>query len=114
MTRTRRGVTLILVAAFLSFVLSVVLWFASDRQYGIFVGLWVPSILSAGCFWAIATDKRPWTAVNILLAVLGSGITLMVGAGMILLTPGGAEDHAETPDLAHPEPRDADVGPESA
>ncbi len=46
------------------------------------------------------------TAVNILLAVLGTGITLMVGVGMILLTPGGAEDHPETPDLAHPETPD--------
>ncbi len=59
MTRTQRGGTLILVAAFLSFLLSVILWFAGDRQYGLFVGLWVPSILSAGCFWVIATDKQP-------------------------------------------------------
>jgi hypothetical protein len=39
---------LILLAAFVSFVLSVVLWFAGDKQQGIFVGLWVPSILSLG------------------------------------------------------------------
>ncbi|HSO98636.1 MAG TPA: hypothetical protein VLP43_06770 [Solirubrobacteraceae bacterium] len=39
---------LILLAAFVSFVLSVVLWFGGDRQQGIFVGLWVPSILSLG------------------------------------------------------------------
>ena len=39
---------LILLAAFMSFVLSVVLWFGGDRQEGIFVGLWVPSILSLG------------------------------------------------------------------
>jgi len=31
-----------------SFVLSVVLWFGGHRQEGIFVGLWVPSILSLG------------------------------------------------------------------
>lgn len=41
-----------LVAAFASFVFSVVLWFAGDadlnRQQAIFVGLWVPSILSLG------------------------------------------------------------------
>ena len=53
--RTQRGILLILVAAFLSFVLSVTLWFAGDRQYGLFVGLWVPSILAAGGFWTIAT-----------------------------------------------------------
>ncbi|MFZ0087945.1 MAG: hypothetical protein WAL63_00470 [Solirubrobacteraceae bacterium] len=39
---------LILFAAFVSFVLSVVLWFGGDRQQGIFVGLWVPSILALG------------------------------------------------------------------
>ncbi len=39
---------LILLAAFVSFLLSVVLWFGGDRQEGVFVGLWVPSILSLG------------------------------------------------------------------
>jgi hypothetical protein len=39
---------LILLAAFVSFVISVVLWFGGHRQEGIFVGLWVPSILSLG------------------------------------------------------------------
>ena len=39
---------LILLAAFVSFVLSVVLWFGGEKQQGIFVGLWVPSILSLG------------------------------------------------------------------
>ncbi|MFL2761529.1 MAG: hypothetical protein ACJ0A3_01125 [Dehalococcoidia bacterium] len=35
-------------AAFLSLVLSVALWFLIDQLTGIFVGLWVPSILSFG------------------------------------------------------------------
>ncbi len=39
---------LILFAAFVSFVLSVVLWFGGNESEGIFVGLWVPSILSLG------------------------------------------------------------------
>ncbi len=39
---------LILMAAFASFVISVVLWFGGHHQEGIFVGLWVPSILSLG------------------------------------------------------------------
>lgn len=39
---------LFLVAAFLSFGLSVYLFFTGDRERGIYVGLWVPSILSAG------------------------------------------------------------------
>jgi hypothetical protein len=35
-------------AAGISFLLSVYLFFSGDRERGIFVGLWVPSILSAG------------------------------------------------------------------
>jgi len=40
--------TLILLAAGLSFLLSVSLWFTGNEQQAIFVGLWVPSILSLG------------------------------------------------------------------
>ena len=32
-------------AAFASFVASVALWFLVNRDYGVYVGLWVPSIL---------------------------------------------------------------------
>jgi hypothetical protein len=43
---------LILAAAFLSFLFSVSLWFGvgmrASKEAGVFVGLWVPSILSAG------------------------------------------------------------------
>ena len=39
---------LILLGALVSFVLSVSLWFSGNEQQGIFVGLWVPSILSLG------------------------------------------------------------------
>lgn len=35
-------------AAGISFFLSIWLWFSGDRERGLFVGLWVPSILSAG------------------------------------------------------------------
>lgn len=41
--------SLILVASFLSMLFSIYLFhYAKDAQQGIFVGLWVPSILSAG------------------------------------------------------------------
>lgn len=40
------GRGLILLAAFVSFVLSVSLWFTGHHEQGIFVGLWVPSILA--------------------------------------------------------------------
>lgn len=35
-----------LIATFLSFLASVALWFLVNRDYGVFVGLWVPSILT--------------------------------------------------------------------
>ena len=37
-----------LAASFVSFLLSVGLWFAGNELQGIFVGMWVPSILSLG------------------------------------------------------------------
>ena len=41
-------VALFLVAAFISFCFSIILWFFFDESSGIFVGLWVPSILALG------------------------------------------------------------------
>ena len=37
-----------LVAGFISFLLSVSLWFLVDKETGLFVGLWVPAIHSLG------------------------------------------------------------------
>jgi len=46
-TRLTRSKRLFFAAAFISFLLSVYLFFvAGDERSGIFVGLWVPSILS--------------------------------------------------------------------
>ena len=42
------GHAFILLGAFVSFVLSVSLWFTGNHEQGIFVGLWVPSILALG------------------------------------------------------------------
>lgn len=56
--RRRRGSLLILLAAFASFSLSVTLWFTDNRDEGIFVGLWVPSILALGGFY-LASLGRP-------------------------------------------------------
>lgn len=39
---------LFMLAAGLSFLMSVYLYFTGSHQQGIFVGIWVPSILSAG------------------------------------------------------------------
>jgi hypothetical protein len=46
------GRGLILLGAFVSFVLSVSLWFTGNHDQGIFVGLWVPSILALGSLTA--------------------------------------------------------------
>jgi hypothetical protein len=46
--RLRRARLLCGFAALLSFFLSVYLWFTGHRDEGLFVGLWVPSILSSG------------------------------------------------------------------
>jgi len=49
--------SLVLFAAFVSFVVSVVLWFGGHHDQGIFVGLWVPSILSLGAV-VLPRDER--------------------------------------------------------
>ncbi len=38
----------VLVAAFASFVFSVSLWFTDNKEEGLFVAIWVPSILASG------------------------------------------------------------------
>ena len=55
--RQNPGASLISLAAFLAFVLSVVLWFTDSRQEALFTGLWVPSILALGGFYAAL--RRP-------------------------------------------------------
>jgi hypothetical protein len=45
---TEKARVLILLAAFLAFLLSVGLYFLDNETRGIFVGLWVPSILALG------------------------------------------------------------------
>lgn len=37
-----------IVAAVIAFLLAVYLWFTGQKDAGVFVGLWVPSILSLG------------------------------------------------------------------
>lgn len=46
-----------LLAAFVSFVLSVGLWFLVDREVGLFVGLWVPAIHSLGTLVLTGEDQ---------------------------------------------------------
>ena len=55
-----------LIGAFISFLGSVSLWFLVSHEYGLFVGIWVPSILSL------------WVGVRV--AILSTGITVRKGA----------------------------------
>ena len=52
----------ILLAVALSFLFSVSLWFGvlgePDRQAGIFVGIWVPSILGLGIYFKLRLLER--------------------------------------------------------
>ena len=48
MSTRSKAKALILFAAGLSFLFSVYLWFLVDKDQGLFVGIWVPSILSLG------------------------------------------------------------------
>jgi hypothetical protein len=58
LSRHSIGVALFLIAALASFGLSIGLWFSGHREEGVFVGLWVPSILAAGAFWIAANGPR--------------------------------------------------------
>lgn len=48
MTNLKVRKSFILIAAGLSFLLSVYLWFTGAKDQGLFVAIWVPSILSFG------------------------------------------------------------------
>lgn len=57
LTPFHRAKLVFLVAAFVSFVLSVSLWFFVDRELGLFVGLWVPAIHSLGTLVLTGEDS---------------------------------------------------------
>jgi len=57
MTKIRISKSLIYLAAFLSFLFSVYLWFSGSKEQGMFVGLWVPSILSLGALMFAGRDR---------------------------------------------------------
>lgn len=58
-TRLHQAKRLFYAAAFLSFLLSIILYFlVGDERAGIFVGLWVPSILSFATLVFVGEDRR--------------------------------------------------------
>jgi hypothetical protein len=58
MSRLWKAKGLILLAAGISFVLSIYLWFSGQKDEGLFVGLWVPSILSSGALLLAGRGKN--------------------------------------------------------
>jgi hypothetical protein len=54
----QRSRLLLLAAAAVSFAFSVSLWFTGNELQGIFVGLWVPSILSLGAIVLPRTARQ--------------------------------------------------------
>ncbi len=56
-----KGDVLVLLAAFFSFLFSVALWFGigmqANKEAGIFVGIWVPSIIGAGIYFHVARRR---------------------------------------------------------
>ena len=58
--KVRLAKLLFVVAAGISFLFSVYLWFTGQKQEGVFVGLWVPSILSLGALmFASRAESKP-------------------------------------------------------
>jgi hypothetical protein len=53
---------LIIGAAFFSFLFSIALWFGvfgpNQKDAGIFVGLWVPSILALGLYFVVRSERK--------------------------------------------------------
>lgn len=58
MDKFLRSKTPVIIAAGLSFLLSVYLWFIGYKDEGLFVGLWVPSILALGAFIYAGRNSR--------------------------------------------------------
>ena len=58
MDKFLRSKTPVIIAAGLSVLLSVYLWFTGYKDEGLFVGLWVPSILALGAFIYAGRNSR--------------------------------------------------------
>ena len=47
---------IVIVSAFLSFILSVYLWFSGEKEMGQYVSIWVPTILVYGIYGVVFTQ----------------------------------------------------------
>jgi len=48
----------ILIASGLSFLVSTFLWFSGDKEAGLYVGIWVPSILAFGALMEAGRNSK--------------------------------------------------------
>jgi len=48
----------ILLAALFSMILSIILWFGVDQDAGLYVAIWVPSILGFGAYFKIISRRN--------------------------------------------------------
>jgi hypothetical protein len=55
----QKAFALIMAAAFLSFLASVAVFFLDDETRGIFIGIWVPSILGLGALILPPRERPP-------------------------------------------------------
>ena len=58
LNRVQLAKAFIFASAGLSLVVSVYLYFTGDKQAGIYVGIWVPSMLSAGLLMIMSGGKN--------------------------------------------------------
>ena len=49
---------LLMVSAFLSLIFSEALWFNGEKESALFLGLWVPSILTFGIYLKLITNSK--------------------------------------------------------
>ena len=49
---------LMMLSAFLSLIFSEILWFKGEKEAGIFIGLWVPSILGFAIFLKLINKQN--------------------------------------------------------
>jgi hypothetical protein len=54
----RGGDVAVLAAALVAFSTSIYLWFGGQRDEGLFVGLWVPSILAFAAFIKLSLRQK--------------------------------------------------------
>ena len=75
----RKARSVYLFGSGVSFILSVSLWFLGHKEEGIFVGVWVPSILSLGNLMLSTAKEWAMDLVNVVILIFG---TIVAGSSL--------------------------------